>query len=63
MTASTHPDIIAKSFHYSRYLRDVVLGQGSAIVPVVIGGSPEAPRFAPFEQIAVPAELSGGEGA
>jgi len=35
-------------------------GQGRAIV---IGGPPETPRLAPFERLAVPAELSGGEGA
>jgi integrase len=29
---------------------------------IVIGGSPEAPRLAPFERLAVPGELSGGEG-
>ncbi|CAE6792090.1 Tyrosine recombinase XerC [Paraburkholderia domus] len=32
-------------------------GQGTV---VVIGGPPEAPRLAPFERLAVPAELSGG---
>ncbi|MBK5125896.1 tyrosine-type recombinase/integrase [Burkholderia sp. R-69980] len=35
-------------------------GQGTV---VVIGGPPEAPRLAPFERLAVPVELSGGEGA
>jgi integrase len=35
-------------------------GQGTV---VVIGGPPETPRLAPFERLAVPAELSGGEGA
>jgi integrase len=33
--------------------------QGGAIV---IGGSPEAPRLAPFERLTVPAELSGADG-
>ncbi|MGF6971528.1 integrase [Paraburkholderia sp. WC7.3g] len=34
-------------------------GRGTA---VVIGGPPEAPRLAPFERLAVPSDLSGGEG-
>ncbi|MDR6412245.1 UNVERIFIED_ORG: integrase [Burkholderia sp. 1595] len=39
-------------------------GPGSARgTVVVIGGPPETPRLAPFERLAVPAELSGGEGA
>jgi hypothetical protein len=29
--------------------------------PIVVGGDPSAPRLAPFETLAVPAELSGGE--
>lgn len=40
-------------------------GAGQAERPgraVVIGGPPDAPRLAPFERLAVPAELSGGEG-
>ncbi|MBK5125682.1 tyrosine-type recombinase/integrase [Burkholderia sp. R-69980] len=37
-------------------------GQGGTDGLVVIGGSPLAPRLAPFERLAVPAELSGGEG-
>ncbi|CAE6959792.1 site-specific integrase [Paraburkholderia domus] len=52
---------------------DVDAGTGSwALVPpdgkggtddlVVIGGNPLAPRLAPFERLAVPAALSGGEG-
>ncbi|MDR5798014.1 phage integrase family protein [Caballeronia sp. LZ008] len=36
-------------------------GQGVDRV-VVIGGNPSEPRLAPFEHLAVPAELSGGEG-
>ncbi|MBK5124961.1 tyrosine-type recombinase/integrase [Burkholderia sp. R-69980] len=35
-------------------------GQGTV---VVIGGPPETPRLAPFERLAVPAALSGGEDA
>jgi hypothetical protein len=35
---------------------------GSARGPVVVGGDPSEPRFAAFEQMAVPASLSGGEG-
>ncbi|SAK79430.1 integrase [Caballeronia hypogeia] len=31
--------------------------------PIVVGGDPSAPRLAPFEALAVPAELSGGAGA
>ncbi|MDR5883779.1 phage integrase family protein [Caballeronia sp. LZ032] len=31
--------------------------------PIVVGGDSSAPRLAPFEALAVPAELSGGEGA
>jgi hypothetical protein len=34
-------------------------GQPDAIV---VGGDPSAPRLAPFESLAVPAELSGGVG-
>jgi integrase len=30
--------------------------------PIVVGGDPSAPRLAPFESMAVPAELSGGAG-
>ncbi|WP_434116268.1 phage integrase family protein [Paraburkholderia caffeinilytica] len=34
----------------------------SANETVVIGGDPAAPRLAPFERMAVPTELSGGDG-
>jgi integrase len=37
-------------------------GKGGTDDLVVIGGSPLAPRLAPFERLAVPAALSGGEG-
>ncbi|CAE6862620.1 Tyrosine recombinase XerC [Paraburkholderia aspalathi] len=35
---------------------------GPADEAVVIGGDPATPRLAPFERMAVPAELSGGDG-
>ncbi|WP_421380994.1 phage integrase family protein (plasmid) [Paraburkholderia sp. DD10] len=37
-------------------------GQGGTDGLVVIGGTPLAPRLAPFERLAVPAALSGGDG-
>jgi integrase len=35
---------------------------GAGRVPIVIGGDPAEPRLAPFEHLAVPADLSGGDG-
>lgn len=40
-------------------IRELVPAAGTS---VVIGGPPERPHLAPFERMAVPAELSGGDG-
>ncbi|GAB5101189.1 phage integrase family protein [Caballeronia sp. HLA56] len=41
---------------------DVTFRAAGEPVAIVVGGDPAVPRLAPFEQLAVPAELSGGDG-
>ncbi|WP_309966500.1 phage integrase family protein [Caballeronia sp. LZ001] len=41
---------------------DVTFRAAGEPLAIVVGGDPAVPRLAPFEQLAVPAELSGGDG-